>query len=49
MIATAATILVVLWVIGMLTGYVMNGFTHLLMLSALIMMAVTTVSRRRAI
>ncbi len=47
MVATIAIILVVLWFAGMLTGNVFDGMLHLLIVGALVMMAVTTVSRRK--
>ena len=37
MLATIATILVILWVLGLVTSYTIGGFIHLLLVVAIIM------------
>lgn len=42
-----ATALVLLWAIGMMTGILLNGAIHLLIVGALVMMLFTSVSLRK--
>jgi multisubunit Na+/H+ antiporter MnhE subunit len=37
MLETAAIILVILWLLGLVSSYTMGGFIHLLLVAALIM------------
>ena len=48
MLETLAIILVVMWLLGMVTSYTMNGFIHLLLVLAIVMALVRVVSGRRA-
>ncbi len=47
MISIFATALVLLWAIGMMTGNVLGGAIHLLIVGALVMMLFTSVSLRK--
>ena len=43
MVYTIGAILLILWVLGMVTGYTMDGFIHVLLIVALIMVFVDLV------
>ena len=47
MISIFATALVLLWAIGMMTGNLLGGAIHLLIVGALVMMLFTSVSLRK--
>jgi len=47
MLYTIAVILVVLWLLGLVTGYTMGSFIHLLLVIAVIMILVNFLSGRR--
>lgn len=40
MLLTIATILVILWLLGLVTSYTLGGFVHLLLVVAIIMVLV---------
>ena len=40
MLTTIAVILVVLWLLGMVTSYTVNGFIHILLVIAVIMVLI---------
>jgi hypothetical protein len=40
MLVTIAAILLVLWVLGLVTGATINGFIHLLLVAAIVMVLV---------
>ena len=40
MVYTIGAILLVLWVLGMVTGYAMDGFIHVLLIIVLVMVSV---------
>jgi hypothetical protein len=40
MLLTIATILVILWLLGLVTSYTLGGFVHLLLVIAIIMVLV---------
>lgn len=46
MLETIAVILLVMWLLGMVTSYTMNGFIHLLLVLAIVMALVRVVSGR---
>jgi hypothetical protein len=49
MIETIAVILVVMWLLGMVTSYTMNGFIHLLLVVAVIVFLVRVIQGRRVL
>lgn len=49
MLETIAIILVVLWLLGLVSGYTMGSFIHILLVLAVIIILVRLVSGRRAI
>jgi hypothetical protein len=49
MLFTIAVILLVLWALGMVSGYAIGGFIHLLLVIAIIMVLVGFISGRRVV
>lgn len=49
MIETIAVILIVMWLLGMVTSYTMNGFIHLLLVVAVIVFLVRVIKGRRVL
>ena len=49
MLYTIAMVLVILWLLGLVTGLTMGGFIHALLLIALIMVLVNVMSGRKAV
>lgn len=47
MLWTLAVILIIMWALGMFTGYAMGGLVHLLLVIALIMVVFQVLSGRR--
>ena len=47
MLYTIATILLVLWLLGLVSGYTIGGFTHVLLVIALVMVLANFIFRRR--
>jgi len=47
MIYTIAIVLIVLWALGLVTGYTMGSFIHVLLVVALIIILVNFISGRR--
>jgi hypothetical protein len=47
MLWTVVVVLVLMWALGMITSYTMNGFVHLLLVLALIVVAVRLIQGRR--
>ncbi len=47
MLYTIAIILIVLWLLGMLSGYTIGAFIHILLVVAVIMILVNLISGRR--
>jgi hypothetical protein len=43
MIATIATILIILWLLGIVTSYTIGGFIHVLLVIAIIMILVRVI------
>ena len=49
MLYTIAVILIVLWLLGLVSGYAIGGFIHILLVVAIIMILVNLISGRRAV
>jgi hypothetical protein len=49
MLYTIAVVLVILWLLGMLTGTAIGGFIHVLLVIAIIMILVRVISGRKTI
>ena len=47
MLYTIAVVLIILWLLGMVTSYTINGFIHILLVVAIIMILVNIISGRR--
>ncbi len=49
MLYTLAILLIILWLLGLVSDYTMNGFVHILLVVALVMILVRIISGRRRI
>jgi len=49
MLYTIAVILLVLWALGLVTGYALGGFIHILLVIAIVMVLVNLISGRRPV
>ncbi len=49
MLWTVAVILLVLWGLGLVTGYTMSGFIHILIVIAIVAVLVRIISGRRVL
>ena len=49
MLYTIAIILLVLWLLGLVSGATMGGFIHILLVVAVVMILVNLISGRRAL
>ena len=47
MLYTIAVVLIILWLLGLVTGYTMGAFIHVLLVIAVIMILVNLLSGRR--
>ena len=47
MLGTIATILIVLWLLGLVTSYTMGGFIHVLFVIAIIVVLVRVIKGRK--
>ncbi len=47
MLVIVATILIVLWILGLVTSYTMGGFIHILLVLAIITVLVRVIQGRR--
>jgi hypothetical protein len=47
MIYTIALVLIVLWLLGLLSGYTIGSFIHVLLVVAVLMILVNLISRRK--
>ena len=47
MLWTIAVILIILWLLGMVTGYTMGSFIHILLVVAIIVVLVRVIQGRR--
>jgi hypothetical protein len=49
MLYTLAVILVVIWLVGLLTSYTLNGLIHILLVIAIVVIVMRVISGRKAI
>ena len=49
MLETIAVILIVLWLLGMVSGYTVGAFIHLLLVVAIVLFLVRLISGRRVV
>ncbi|HXD23085.1 MAG TPA: lmo0937 family membrane protein [Gemmatimonadaceae bacterium] len=49
MLMTIATILIVLWLLGMVTSYTMGGLIHILLVIAVVVILVRVIQGRRVL
>ena len=49
MLYTIAVVLVILWLLGMVSGYTIGAFIHVLLVIALVLVLVQLVSGRRVV
>ena len=49
MLYTIAVVLIVLWLLGLVSGYAIGGFIHVLLVIAVIMILVNVIQGRRPI
>jgi len=49
MLWTAAAILLVMWVLGLLSGHTMSGFVHVLLVIAIVVVLVRLIAGRRVV
>lgn len=49
MLWTIALVLLILWALGLVSGYTMSGFVHVLLVIALIVVLVRVISGRRVV
>lgn len=47
MLWTIAVILLILWLLGMISGYVISGFIHILLVIAIIVVLIRIIQGRR--
>lgn len=49
MLSTLAVILLVLWILGLVTTYTMNGFIHILLVTAIVLVLVRVIRGKSAL
>jgi len=49
MLYTIAMVLLILWLLGLVTGATLGGFVHILLVIAIVMVLLRVISGRRAI
>ncbi len=49
MLWTIFVILLVLWLLGLITGYTLSGFIHILLVIAVVVLIINLLSGRRAV
>ena len=49
MLYTIAVVLIILWLLGLVTGYTIGSFIHFLLVVAVIMVLVNLISGRKAV
>lgn len=49
MLMTIATILIILWLLGMVTSYTMGGLIHILLVIAIVVILVRVIQGRRVV
>ena len=47
MLYTIAVVLIIMWLLGLVTGYTMGAFIHILLVIAVVMILVNLISGRR--
>jgi len=47
MLNTIAVVLIVLWLLGLVSGYTMGAFIHILLVVAIVMILINVISGRR--
>jgi Family of unknown function (DUF5670) len=47
MLYTIAVVLLILWLLGLVSGYAVGGFIHILLVIAIVMILVNLISGRR--
>ncbi|MCF7865439.1 MAG: lmo0937 family membrane protein [Candidatus Pacebacteria bacterium] len=49
MLSTLATILIILWLLGVVTSYTLGGFVHVLFIIALIMILIRLINGQKVL
>ena len=49
MLETIAAVLIILWLLGLVGGYVLGGFIHVLLVIALIVIVIRVIQGRRVV
>lgn len=49
MLYTIALVLVILWLLGLVSGYVMGGFIHILLVIAIVVVLVRVISGQKVV
>ncbi len=49
MLYTIAVVMLILWLLGLVTGTTMGGFIHILLVIAIVMVLVSLISGRRTV
>ena len=49
MLYTIAVVLLILWLLGLVTGYTIGGFIHILLVIAIVVVLVRLISGRRPV
>ncbi len=49
MLETIAAVLIILWLLGMVGGYALGGFIHILLVIALIVIVIRVIQGRRVV
>jgi hypothetical protein len=49
MLYTIAVVLIVMWLLGLVSGYAMGGFIHILLVIAVVMILINLISGRKAV
>ncbi len=49
MLYTIATILIILWLLGLITSYTMGGFVHILLVIAIVVVLLRIISGRKLV
>ena len=49
MLWTVAVVLLVMWALGLVSGYTMSGFVHVLLVIAIVVVLVRVISGRRVV
>ncbi len=49
MLYTVAVVIILLWLLGLISGYTVSGFIHILLVIAVIMILLRVISGRKAL